>query len=158
MRNGLWLIFSAILFGIACWFSFKAGRQVWSYWRHSEPVAAQLSDWKIHRESGSKFFLVPRYTYRVGSVEYQGKGVLCDRPYRNPWAAEMAIPHLEERGWKVWVDPQRPGDSLLLRSFPIKPLFYAAILIGLFFYFTWIGLLVNVRQGQAATQVDCNSK
>lgn len=142
-RNGLWLIFLSLFLVISGWFTFKAGRQVVGYLRCSEMIPAQIGQWGMEREGGAKFFLTAQYTYRFNGIEYAGRGRLSDRIYRNPWAAEVAIPGLEARSWSVWIDPSLPDQSLLVRNFPFKEISYALLLIGLFLYCSWIGYKVG---------------
>jgi hypothetical protein len=152
-RNGLWLIFLSLFLLISAWFAVKAGRQLAGYVRHSEAVMAKIDSWGVAREGGSKFFITAKYTYRFKGVDYEGAGELSDRSYRNPWAAEAAIPHLAEKEWSVWIDPKRPGRSLLVRALPLKDIVYALVLVGLLIYFSWIGYQVGQ---QSAGQADAH--
>jgi hypothetical protein len=138
----LWLTFLAALALGVFWYSGNAG---WKYYRYYSLTAStrptQLS-WQIGEVSDEEYPLIGSYTYIDPATGDSKAGSWSDRPFRNRWAAEQALPDYGSKEWLVWFSPNSQYSSLQ-KSFPIKECISAAVLWLLLLYFIWLGFYVT---------------
>lgn len=134
----IWVVVFAPFVLAALWFSWVAGRELYTYSVLTTHVKAQNVNWSVVELSDERYVLRADYLFRVDGDEHTGFTVFERMPYRNAWAANKAISGHSDKQWEVWYSPRNLLYSSLQKNFPFKECISAGILWGLLIYF--IGL------------------
>jgi hypothetical protein len=139
-KNALWLIFIALVGVIAIGYSLTALYRVYQYSQLTQEAETTHVKWTIKKSWGGKFYLQAHYVFLVEGTTYEGQTEFTDEYYINSWAAEQKINQFKGVKWKVGYSPKKFSHSTLQKKFPTKECYSAAILVGLFVYFIFLGL------------------
>lgn len=137
MSKLIWRILLFITGGLALWWCFVASLSYWDYVRYGVETPAIISHFDINAK-GSKFALRGYYTYVYDGKNFNGTSYLPKPYYLNRASAEREVEKMKGMHWNIWVDAKEPTASALKKLFPIKDIFYALCLIGVFLYFTYL--------------------
>lgn len=143
MSKPLWIILFILSGLLALWKSVGAGIELFGYMRLSTEVPAQVTEWEIVPK-GSKYGLRGHFSYVIRNEQYVAESVLPQPYFLNRGAALKELEALEGMQWSAWVDPRRPDIAELQKIFPFKQVAYAAILLGIFLYFTLLKIWVHL--------------
>lgn len=130
-----WMIFLGCLGLAAFWHMGVVIYEIHQYFTLSTPTGPTKIEWTVKELKDDEYIPKSDYTYTIQGESYHGTFEMTSYPCKNAWALEKDIPSLNQKGWIVWYDANSPGHSTLERQFPFKESAYAAILVGIFFYF-----------------------
>jgi len=136
MSKPLWRILLLITGALALWRGTTAGIALWDYLRLGPQVPLQRVEFQVIPK-GSKYRIGACYVYLYQNKEFAGK-MLFSRVYLNERSAELGIEELSARTKAVWIDADAPKVSSLQKKFPLRSVFYAACLLGVFLYFCYL--------------------
>lgn len=127
---------------IACfalWFLGKAGIGVMHYFLLRNSAWVKIDDWSIETSRKNIFLIKGEFTF-----DFQGKQIYAkayvDKHYPNNFAAELDLKKFSSNNnCLVWFNPNQPEKAEFARSFPTKAVFSALLLVGLVFYFLFLG-------------------
>jgi len=102
----------------------------------------EVFNWKIKEKSSDKFYIEAFYQFNVDNKQYQGSTTFEDTPYRNAYAAEMAIKSKQTPTNDLWYEKNNPLNSSLQKEFPIKEWVSSVFLWGLTLYILWLGFYI----------------
>ena len=122
---------------LALWRSSVAGWDLWQYARLGPEVPASVLSWEMVPK-GSKYALRASYSYEYAGKSWTGK-MLFGKPYHlNRASVEGEIKNMSGMPWVAWVDADHPKYSSLEKKFPLREVFYAGCLLGVFLYFVYL--------------------
>ncbi|NGX38342.1 MAG: hypothetical protein K1000chlam2_01515 [Chlamydiae bacterium] len=133
----MWTILLFITGCLALWRCSVAGWDLWQYERLGPEVPASVTSWEM-LPKGSQYALRATYSYEYGGKSWTGKTQLRKPYYLNRASAEGEIQKMSGMPWVVWVDADHPKCSSLEKHFPLRELFYAVCLLGIFLYFVYL--------------------
>lgn len=104
----------------------------WSRMREWQPVPAQVDSVRLHKGSmargGSYYAAVVRYRYRAEGMQYTGTRAAVDasgdswRSFHQQLADRLHNAQRTGATVQVWVNPQKPVESVVDRSLRVGPL------------------------------------
>ncbi|MCB1112229.1 MAG: DUF3592 domain-containing protein [Chlamydiales bacterium] len=144
--NSTWLGLIALMALITLWFSWGAAEKLIDYIQFNKTAGVVINSWSVEKIAEERYALKAEYSFNVNEKKYQGETIIDTTFYRNPWAAEEAIPMQTSKAWKVWYAENHPETSALQHKFPLKETLYAAVLWVLLLYFIWLGYYVARKQ------------
>jgi hypothetical protein len=142
-KNLIWLSFLAFVFLMMLWFTAIALYAFYSYHQLKVQTTVSSIDWDIQQRSEDAYFFIAHYQFLFQGHTYSGTTSFPNDIYLNRWTAEQDLKAGRGKQWKVWFDPSYPNHSSLEHHFPVKQIFSAVCLCGLFLYFLWLGFYVS---------------
>ncbi len=139
MSKPLWNLLLILTGCLALWRGALAGWDLWQYGRLQMEVPAKVVSFSIIPK-GSKYALEGAYTYVYQGHEFKRKTLLSGPYHLNKASAEIEIKKMEGMPWSAWVDARKPAFSSLENNFPYRKIFYGVCLIGIFLYFVYLRL------------------
>jgi hypothetical protein len=136
--NYTWNAFFLFIGAVLAWFTISTCYQLYRYAQLNEETTAKSIDWFVKEIAEDKYILDTQYTYEVDGVLYKGNTRMTSLSYRNSWAAEQAIPKMDNSQWPVSYSKSDPQHSTLQKSFPTKETLSTLLLWGLLGYFFWL--------------------
>lgn len=115
-----------------------AAYKVYRYTRLQAHTPIENIEWSVKSLSDEQFMVEAHYLF-----QNEKHDTLFNRLYRNPWAAEQAIKQNQGEHWILWYDPYNFSNQTLDKSFPVKNVVSALILIGLLLYFVLFGRIAT---------------
>ena len=139
-KNGSWIALLIFVGGMTLWFSGKALVGLHSYYGFTNKVELSVNRWEIRGNGSDAYRLIAHYTSPIG----EGQGVVGS-VYRNPWAAERAKERFEKEPLEAWFNPRKRGKVALTKTFPLKSVLSAFVLLCITIYFICLGVYVAAQ-------------
>lgn len=141
-RNPVWLVF-LVLFGIlTAWYSGDALYKMYQYESLSKKTKPQTLALEVVDNGSGRFYYLGKYSIEIDGASYEGQQQLAQPIFRNEAAAQAFMDEYLHDPWVVWYSPQNPAKSKLQKNYPLKEVFYAAVMVVLLCYFLWLGFKV----------------
>ena len=100
--NKTWTGLVAVMALITLWFTWGATEKLYEYARFQKRTDVEISNWSVEKVAQDRYALKAQYSYLVEGKEYHGETLFDGALYRNPWAAQEAIPIENVKAWKAW--------------------------------------------------------
>jgi hypothetical protein len=136
--NYTWNAFFIFIGAVLAWFTLSASYQLYRYAQLNEEAPAKTIVWSVKEIADDKYILGTQYTFEVDGVLYTGNTRMTSLSFRNSWAAEQAIPKIDNSQWLVSYSKSDPRHSTLQKSFPTKETVSTLLLWALLGYFFWL--------------------
>ncbi len=140
----VWFGILLLIFSSASWYIFKAGKSIYHYKQLSEEVPVLMEKVEVEKLRENSYAILARFSYSFNQKDFQAEARLSER-YPNPWAAESALRRIEGKSGVAWLNPNRPQQVTLERSFPYKTTISGVVLIGLMIYFMILGYFIVAK-------------
>jgi len=147
-KNQIWLAFLSTTALVVLWFTAVSGYELYTFFALNSKTLPVKMEWTVKGRSSDRFYLSVEYQYRVKDDIYTGESGFESTTYRNTIAADKALNEQKDKTFPVWYATGHPGTSTINKLFPLKSLFYTAILWGLLLYFVWLGFYVGKFKAQ----------
>ncbi|MCH9634328.1 MAG: hypothetical protein S4CHLAM7_10740 [Chlamydiae bacterium] len=134
-RNKVWIFFISLVFLGTSIFALKAFVQLGQFLSLKERVEVSSIEPCIKKLGSGKYRLKVRYYYTVKNQSYCRDYLVSKYFYKNRWAAQEAFAKLAGAPHSAWYSPHHPEKALFDKSFPVKGVFSAILLIGILIYF-----------------------
>ncbi|NGX39817.1 MAG: hypothetical protein KR126chlam1_01151 [Chlamydiae bacterium] len=145
MSKPLWTILLVITAGFALWRGGIGVRSFFYYQKLGTEVPAQVSQVKVVPLKG-KYALEAIYTYAYGGKNFTKNQFLGKPYYLNKSSAEREAIIRTEIEQRAWVNPKAPAFSSLENKFPLRELFYGICAVGIFLYFLYLKLHLELLE------------
>lgn len=146
-KNTAWLLFLAFLAISTTYFTATAVHALYDYYLQTHTIQPLKIEWSYQEVGTDAYAPFATFTFPVDGTIVEGNTLLSQPLFRNEFAADEVLKELKEQPWKVWYSPSHPEHATIEKRFPIKESLSAVAVLGLFFYFVFLGFYVRRRFG-----------
>ncbi len=140
--NKLWALFLFVILVITISYGVETIYQIWNQARLAQKHPARVEAWEIEEDEKQHFAPLISYSFTKGEEKIQKRERLESETFKNPYLVKNRIEELKGKQWSVFCDPKDPHSCTIQKVFPMKRAIYTLILIGLSFYFIYLGRYV----------------
>ncbi len=138
-RNRIWTVLVSLVFLGTLLYSSRAFIELYQFLSLNESTQVRFIEPHIQKLSNGRYRLKVRYHYSVKEQSYSREQTVTKYPFKNRWAAQDTFAKLQEISHTAWYSEKYPEKGKFNKSFPIKGLFSAGLLIGISIYFYLLG-------------------
>ncbi|GEM_PF-2709058 len=138
-KNRIWTVLLSLVFLGALLFSSRAFVELYQFLSLNESTQVHSMEPNIKKLNNGRYSLKIRYNYLVKQQSYTREQTVTKYPYKNRLVAQETFAELQAAPHKAWYSEKHPEKGKFDKSFPIKGLFSAGLLIGISIYFYLLG-------------------
>ncbi len=138
-RNRIWTVLLSLVCLGAFLFSSRAFVELYQFLSLNKSTQVHSMEPHIKKLSSGRYSLKVRYHYLVKEQSYSREQTVTRYPYRNRLVAMDTFEKLQKAPHKAWYSEKHPEKGKFDKSFPVRGLFSAGLLIGISIYFYLLG-------------------